>query len=644
MQGHHSIDAPAAAVCSARTQIVYFKAGKSLSEYEGALTIQGRPLREIIFREARMWLPVLFLLFARLYHSLLSSLSRLSPTNTLSSFSTSQISSVATRPNPLAMILKGISALDFDTGSVTQATRPLNKLSACCACPLHCKRWSDPQHLYPSQYRLLRDKTAENEHKWRKAIASARKAEERAKELEGRIDLCREETVKAKDEEIRTKTRRIQLQEDKIGRKDEIISLMDEKIRRMSEELRRKDEEIRRRVQDIKATDEYRMKASEAGLLAQRCEHAEKNLAGLCAENASLRQRICGHQEEKETILKELESMKGVVGAKDQEIIEARAALSSKQAELVNNSNNSQRVIMTLQQKSFETEREAQKKVLDVEEEARQGVLVAEEKMQELTKELAASRDEETRARAGHESAVEQLISKLEEVNQVAAERKKEIERLTVELKDAMSQGQLISERYRDLEMRPPPMDESYQWRLEEERSVALAELNWRDEEISFMKKVNTQLIVENQRLSGEVQQLQGWKVEAWSALQEQDTKLRQKERDITVTREGNQKLMECNRMLTIEVEGLRSSTDTVMAPPSDGACLSQMTTLALTRGEELSRVKEELACSLEREKQAFENFQTVHEQAPQEKPRSDSDEVGGHRGAWHIRVLCETV
>ncbi len=140
------------------------------------------------------------------------------------------------------------------------------------------------------------------------------------------------------------------------------------------------------------------------------------------------------------------------------------------------------------------------------------------------------------------------------------------------------------------------------------------------------MKKVGTQLVAENERLSGEVQQLQGWKVEAWSVLQEQDAKLGQKERDITVTREGNQKLVECNRMLIIEVEGLRSSTDTVMAPPSDGACLSEMTALALTRGEELNRVKEELARSIEREKQTLENFQTHHEQAPQEKPRSDID------------------
>ncbi|KAK0227434.1 hypothetical protein EDD85DRAFT_794692 [Armillaria nabsnona] len=516
------------------------------------------------------------------------------------------------------MLLKGISALDFEPGSVTQVTAPLNKLSPYCACPLHRKRWSDPQRLYPSQYRLLRDKAAENEHKWRKAIARAREAEERAKELEGRIDLCKEETAKAKDEEIQTKTRRIQLQDDEIGRKDEIIGLMDETIKRMRGELRRKDEEIRKRAQDIKATDEYQRKDGEAGLLAQRCQHAEKNLAGLCAENAGLRQRICGHQEEKETILKELESTKGFVGAKDQELFEAHAALSSKRAELVNNSNNSQRIIMTLRQKVFETEREAQKKILDVEEEARQEVVATREKMQELTKELAASQEEGTRARAGHESAVDQLISKLEEVRRVAVEREKEIERLTAELQ------QVVSERCRDLEMRPPLMDESYQWRLEKERSIVMAELNWRDEEISFMKKIGTQLVEENERLSGEVQQLQGWKVGAWSALQEQDAKLRQKERDIAVTREGNQKLVECNRMLTVEVEGLRSSTDTFMAPPLDGACLSETTALALIRGEELNRVKEELARSFERDKQALENLQTLTKRETEHRNRYD--------------------
>ncbi|PBK88341.1 hypothetical protein ARMGADRAFT_1065561 [Armillaria gallica] len=532
------------------------------------------------------------------------------------------------------MLLKGISALDFVTGSVTQATTPLNKLSSYCPCPLHCKHWSDPQRLYPSQYRLLRDKAAENEHKWRKAIARAREAEKRAKELEARIDLCKEETAKAKDEEIRTKSRRIQLQEDEIGRKDESISLMDEKIRSMREELRRKDDEIRKRTQDIKATDEYRRKDSEAGLLAQRCEHAEKNLAGLCAENASLRQRICGHQEEKETILKELESTKGFVGAKDQELIEARAALSSKRAELVNNSNNSQRIIMTLRQKIFETEREAQKKVLDVEEEARQEVLATREKMQELTKELAASQEEGTRACAGHESAVDQLISKLKEVRWVAAEREKEIERLAVELE------RVVSERCRDLEMRPPPMDDSYQWRFEKERSVVMAELNWRDEKISFMEDIGRQLFVDNQRLSAEVEQLQGWKLEAWSALEERDSKLRQKEREITVAQEGNQELVEHNRMLAMEVEGLRLSTDTVMAPPSDGADLSQMTAWALTRDTELTRVKEELARSLEREKQASENFQTHHEQAPQKKPRPDIEDKHRNRYDRLVEVI----
>lgn len=412
------------------------------------------------------------------------------------------------------------------------------------------------------------------------------------------------------------------------------MSQMDEKIRRMREELRRKDEEIRKRTQDIKATDEYRRKDSEAGLLAQRCEHAEKNLVGLCAENASLRQRICGYQVEKETILKELESTKGFVSAKDQELIEARAALSSKRAELVNNSNNSQRIIMTLRQKFFETEREAKKKVLDVKEEARQEVLVTREKMQELTKELAASQEEETRARAGHESAVDQLISKLEEVRQVAAEREKEIERLTVELK------RVVSERCRDLEMRPPPMDESYLWRLEEERSVAMAELNWRDEKISFMEDIGRQLFVDNQRLSAEVEQLQGWKVEAWSALEEQDSKLRQKEREITVAQEGNQELVEHNRTLNMEVEGLRLSTDTVMAPPSDGADLSQMTAWALTRDAELTRVKEELARSLEREKQASENFQTQHEQVPQEKPRPDIEDKHRNRYDRLVEVI----
>ncbi|KAK0217228.1 hypothetical protein IW262DRAFT_1464276 [Armillaria fumosa] len=647
MQGHHSIDAPAAAVCSAHTQIFHFKVGKPLSEYEGsvsvrktrhltetfcyagkALTIQGRPLKEIIPGGPDVAPLVLFLLFACLYHSLHSALSRLSPTNTTSSFSTPQISAVATRPNPLVMLMKGISALDFETGFVPQATRTPNKLSACCAGPLHCKRWSDPQRLYPSQYRLLRDKAAENEHKWRRAISSAREAEERAKELEGRIDLCKEETAKAMDEEIRTKTRRIQLQEDEIVRKDEIIRLMDERIRRMGGELRRKDEEVRKRAQDIKATDEYRRKDGEARLLAQRCQHAEKNLTGLCTENTSLRQRICDHQEEKETILKELESVKGFVGAKDQELIETRAALSSKQAELVNNSNNSTRIIMTLRQKIFKTEREAQKKVLDVEEGVRREILATEEKMQELTKELAASREEETRARAGHESAVEQLISKLEEVRRVAAEREKEIERLAAALKDEMLQRQFISERCRDLEMRPPHMDESYQRRLEEVRSVAMAELNWRDEKISLMQKVGRQLVAENQRLSGEIEQLQGWKGGAWDALEERDAKLRQKDKEITAAREDIQELVGRNRMLTMEVEGLRSSTDMVMAPPSDGASLSQMTTLVLTRGEELNRVKEELARSLERERQALENFRTHREQAPQEKPRSTDSET----------------
>ncbi|KAK0472708.1 hypothetical protein IW261DRAFT_728815 [Armillaria novae-zelandiae] len=557
---------------------------------------------------------VLFLLFAYFHHSQLSVLSRLSPTNTTSSFSTPQLSSVATRPNPLAMLLKGIPPLDFEPVFVSQATRPLNKLSACCACPLHCKPWSNPQRLYPSQYRLLRDKVAENENKWRRAIACAQEAEERAKELEGRIDLCTEETAKAMDEEIRTKACRIQLQEEEIGRKDEIIRLMNEKIRTMGGELRRKDEEIRKRAQDIKATDEYRRKDSEAGLLAQRCQHAEKNLASLCTETASLRQRICDHQEEKETILKELESMKGFVGAKDHEILEARAALSSKQAEVINNSNSSLRVIMTLRQKIFETEREAQKKVLVVEDSVRQEKLTAEEKLQELTKELAASREEGTRARAGHESAVEQLIFRLEEVRRTAAEREKEMERLAAALKDEMLQRQLIFERCRDLEMHPPPMDESCQWRLDEVRSVAMAELNRRDEHISLMQKVGRQLVADNQRLSGEIEQLQGWKGEAWNALEERDAKLRQKDKEITVTREDNQELAERNRMLTMELEGLRSSTDTVMAPPSDGASLSQMTTLALTRGEELNRVKEELARSIEREKQALENFQTHRE------------------------------
>ncbi|KAK0186824.1 hypothetical protein F5146DRAFT_1067497 [Armillaria mellea] len=389
---------------------------------------------------------------------------------------------------------------------------------------------------------------------------------------------------------------------------------MGEKIRRMREELRRKDDEIRKCTQDIKATDEYRRKDGEAGLLAQRCEHAEKNLAGLCAENASLRQRICGHQEEEETILKELELTKAFVGAKDQELIEARAALSSKQTELVKNTNNAQRLVTTLRQKIVETEKEVQRKVLGVEEEARQEVLAAEGKMQELTKELAASREEETRERAGHKNAVEQLISKLEEVRRVAAEREKEIARLTVALKDAMSQKQLIFERCRDLEMHPPPIDESYPWRLEEAylwrleevKSVARAELRMKDEKMSFVEEVRMQLIVENQRLSGEVEQLQGWKAGAWSAWQEQDAKLRQKEREITVAREGNQELVECNRMLTIEVESLHLSTDTAMAPPSDGANLSQITAWALDRDTELSRVKEELSRTLEREKQAL--------------------------------------
>ncbi|KAK0458246.1 uncharacterized protein EV420DRAFT_387332 [Desarmillaria tabescens] len=528
------------------------------------------------------------------------------------------------------MPLKGISPLDFEAGSLTQATSPLDKLPACCACPLHCKRWSDPQRLYPSQYRLLRDKVAENQYKWRKATANAQEAEERAKELEGRIDLCKEETAQAKDEEIRAKTRRIQMQDEEIGRKDERIRLMDEEIRRMSAEIWTKDEEIRMNVREIHAIDEYRRKDNEAGLLSQRCKYVEQNLDSLRAENASLRQKIYVQQKEHGILSKELEVTKDILGAKDRELIEARATLSSKQTGLPKDVHKAFQLMTHMRQKLHIAEKEAQRKVFDVEEEARQKLLETEGKAQELTKELAASREAETRTHAGHERAVEQLISQLEEVRRVAAEREKEIERLGVALKEVMSQGRLVSDRCRELEMRPPPADESHQRRLEEERSIAMATLKKMNAEMSIMKEAGMQLIVENQSLSGEIERLQGWKVEAWTALEQREVMLRDMEGDLIAARESARELMERNRILATEVDGLRFSTDMTMEAPSDSDAvhLSQMTSIALAREAELIQVKEELARSLEREKKALENCKNLHAQEPQKQSLRSGNDV----------------
>ncbi|KAG7440593.1 uncharacterized protein BT62DRAFT_923907 [Guyanagaster necrorhizus] len=523
--------------------------------------------------------------------------------------------------------------LDFENGFVFHATsvNPLNKQSACSACPLHCSRWYDPQRLYPSQYRLLRDKVAENQHKWRKAEASARETEERAKDLEGRIDLYKEETAKVKDEEIRDKTERIQIQDKEIGLKDERIRLMEEEIRRKDEEIRRKDEEIGINVKAIHATDEYRRKDKAARLLSERCRSVEQGLLKLRAENASLRRKIYDDQEEKEMLSKEQEATKDILGATDLELTEARAMLSSKQAELVNNTSAAMRVVIALRKRLLDAEKEAQKKLLDAEEKARQEVLETEGKVQELTKELAASQEAETHSRTGHERVVEKLISKLEEVSRVAAEREREMERLGAALNEAFSQGKLVSERCRELEMRPP-VDESYQRILEEERSIAVAMLRRMDEEMSLMKEAGMQLIVENQTLSGEVERLQGWKADAWRALEQQVAVLREMEGDLSMAREGTMEVVERNRMLLAEVDSLRPSNDTVMASPSDAAHLSQMIALALQREADLNRVKEELARSREREKQAMENLQNLSEshkkspEEPQEQPNPNND------------------
>ncbi|KAK0200066.1 hypothetical protein DFS33DRAFT_1388367 [Desarmillaria ectypa] len=77
-----------------------------------------------------------------------------------------------------------------------------------------------------------------------------------------------------------------------------------------------------------------------------------------------------------------------------------------------------------------------------------------------------------------------------------------------------------------------------------------------------------------------------------------------------------------------------------VMESPSDAAHPSQMTAVALAREADLSRVKEELALSLEREKKALENCRNLHEQEPQKQSRLGDDHVYQERYDRLVEVM----